>query len=233
MRRTLIAEGVGTFVLVFAGTSAIVLNVRTGDLGDLGVALVFGLAVAAMVQSFVRVSGAHLNPAVTFGMWLAGGMAGRRALAYTVAQLTGAVSASLLVRAVFGMTAHLGATLPRTDVVPALLFEAIATLILVEVVLTAADNGASPAEAALLIGAALFLDALIAGPMSGASMNPARSFGPALVGGIWRGQWVYWVGPAIGAVCAVGLRSLVGAHTTVLRVRRAGRPLPRPGGQAP
>lgn len=128
-----------------------------------------------MVQAFAHVSGAHLNPAVTPGMWLSGHVPRRRVAGYVAAQLVGAVAASLCLHALFGMTGRLGATIPRLGDPQALAFEAVTTLILVEAILGTADSGTPQGVAALLIGATVFLDAVVGGPVSGASMNPARS----------------------------------------------------------
>ena len=165
-----------------------------------GIGLTFGLAVAAMIYATGHLSGAHLNPAVSLAFALTRHFPVRDLLPYWVAQLAGATLAALMLRLLFGQTANLGATLPRGPAWQSLILEGILTFFLMFVIMAmATDSRAVGHSAALAIGAAVGLEALFAGPISGASMNPARSFGPALAGRLTAHQWIYWVGPCLGA----------------------------------
>lgn len=203
MRRALLAEFIGTFGLVFAGTGAIVVNQMTGALTHPGVAIVFGLVVTAMIHAFGHASGAHFNPAVTLGFAAIGDFPWRRVPGYLAVQLLGAVSASAVLRATFGPVGNLGATLPATAPVHSFVLELILTFLLMTVIMGAAvDARAARGFAGIAIGATVGLEAMFGGPISGASMNPARSFGPVLLSGAWQHHWIYWVAPVLGAVLA-------------------------------
>jgi MIP family channel proteins len=195
------AEAFGTFCLVFIGTGAICTEQVYGGLGSIGVSLAFGLVVLAMVYSVGHISGAHINPAVSVGFAAVGLMAWSEAWAYIAAQLGGAVAASLILRLIFaGTPEFLGATLPAAGVAPAFAVEFILTAILMFVIKgVAVDNRAQGVMAGVAIGAVITMAALFGGPLSGASMNPARSFAPALVSGQWSHQWLYWLAPLLGA----------------------------------
>jgi aquaporin NIP len=199
------AEMFGTFALVFAGTGAVVIDsVTGGGVGHVGVAVTFGLIVMAMIYAVGDVSGAHLNPAVTVGFWLAGRLRGRWVGPYILSQLTGAIIASLLLRAMFSNAAHLGATLPAGSALQSFALEAVLTGMLMFVILCVSTG---PKEigivAGIAIGAVIGLEAMFAGPISGASMNPARSLAPALVSGDLHSVWIYVAGPLAGAVGAI------------------------------
>jgi MIP family channel proteins len=195
-----IAECLGTFVLVSAGCGAIVVNSITGALTHVGVALSFGLAVGLMVAALGPISGAQLNPAVTFGLALSGHLRWRDAPVYMIAQLIGAVAGAVTLWLLFGNVAHLGSTTPSGSAFQSVGVELLLTAILMFVIMVVGtDKQVSSRQAALFIGGAVALDALWGGPISGASMNPARSFGPALISGLWTSHWVYWVGPVLGA----------------------------------
>jgi aquaporin Z len=210
MRQALVAEFVGTFFLVFAGTGAIVIDAITHSITHVGVSLVFGLVVAALVYALAHVSGAHFNPAVTIGFWTAGEFPGARVLPYIAAQVLGAVSAAAVIRAMFGVVASLGTTLPNGNVRTSFWLEVLMTLLLVFVILGSAVHGrAIKSFAGLAIGSTIALDAMFGGPVSGASMNPARSLGPALVAGVWANQWIYVVAPIVGAILAVRVYRLI------------------------
>jgi MIP family channel proteins len=196
------AEGIAAFALVFAGCGAIVANAEyEGSLGTVGIALVFGLVIMVMIYATGHLSGAHINPAVTIAFTLSRHFPAREALAYIVAQCAGAIGAALVLLAVWpGKPADLGATLPSVGVGSALAYEGILTAFLMFVIMAVAtDTRAVGAAAAIAIGGTIGLDALFGGPVTGASMNPARSLGPALVSGTWTDFWVYVAGPVLGA----------------------------------
>ena len=199
IRRTA-AEAFGTYALVTAGCGAIVVNATTGALGHLGVALTFGLVVVVMVAGTGHLSGAHLNPAVTVAFALTRHFPWREVPIYAGGQLLGAVAGALTLRLLFGVTADLGATLPAGPVLQSLLLEILLTAALMFVIVAVATDTRAVGElAALAIGFTVAANALWGGPISGASMNPARSFGPALLAGVGQDQWIYWVGPLLGA----------------------------------
>ncbi|MEM7248229.1 MAG: aquaporin [Acidobacteriota bacterium] len=203
--RRIIAEALGTFTLVFAGTGAIVVNdITDGAITHVGIALTFGLVVLAMIHAVGDVSGAHLNPAVTIGFWLARRFPGTDVAPYLLGQLTGALSASVLVRVIFGPHPTLGATLPAGTAGQSFLLEIVLTLCLMFTILGVATGSKEKGVmAGVAIGAVVGLEALFAGPISGASMNPARSLAPALVSGQLQHLWVYLVAPVLGAGLAV------------------------------
>jgi MIP family channel proteins len=202
LARRAAAEGLAAFALVFAGCGAIVTDAtRDGALGAVGVSLVFGLVIMAMVYATGHLSGAHINPAVTLAFTLTRHFPARDAVAYVAAQLVGATAGALLLAAAWpGDPASLGATVPSVGAGSALLYEVVLTAILMFVIVAVAtDTRAVGAGAALAIGGAVGLDALFGGPITGASMNPARSFGPALASGTWTDFWIYLAGPVAGA----------------------------------
>jgi aquaporin NIP len=196
------AEGLAAFALVFAGCGAVVANARSeGELGAVGIALVFGLVIMVMVYATGHLSGAHINPAVTVAFTLTRRFPARDAVAYIAAQLAGAVIGALLLLAIWtGQPAKLGATLPSVGTGSALVYEVVLTAFLMFVIMAVAtDTRAVGAAAAIAIGGTVGLDALCGGTVTGASMNPARSFGPALAAGEWSSFWIYVVGPVLGA----------------------------------
>jgi aquaporin Z len=199
------AEFVGTFALVFAGTGAIVSNdASNGTVSHVGVALTFGLVVLAMIYAVGDVSGAHLNPAVTVGFVAAHRFEARLALPYVASQAGGALSASLCLRAMFPFHPTLGATLPAGGDGQSFALETILTALLMFVILSVSTG---PKEkgvlAGIAVGAVIALEALFGGPVSGASMNPARSLAPALVSLRLESLWVYLTAPVLGAVVGV------------------------------
>lgn len=197
-----LAEMVGAFMLVFAGCGAIVVDATThGQVTHVGVAISFGLVIAAVIYAIGHISGAHINPAVTLAFTLTRHFPWRRAVGYWLAQLIGAAAAGLLLRSLFGNVSHLGATIPRGSDGQSLVLEMVMTFILMFVIMAVAtDDRAVGQAAALAIGGAVLLDAMFGGPISGASMNPARSFGPALASNDWQHYWVYVAGPIAGAL---------------------------------
>jgi aquaporin NIP len=198
--RRVLAEGIGTYALVVAGCGAVMVDTQTGALTHVGVALTFGLVIMVMIAAMGHISGAHFNPAVTFAFALTRHFPWREVSAYIAGQCLGAVAASLTLLLLFGNVAFLGATLPSNGVWQSFGLEIVLTAFLMFVITSVAtDTGAAGQLAALAIGATVALDALFGGPISGASMNPARSLAPALVGGLWTNQWIYLLAPPIGA----------------------------------
>ncbi len=198
--RSLVAEAIGTFALVFAGAGAIMVDAETHALGHLGVAISFGLVIMVMIYAVGHVSGAHFNPAVSFAFALTRHFPWRHAAGYWGAQLTGAVLAAAVLRGSLGNVAHIGATLPAGSQGQAFLWEIVLTFFLMFVIMAVAtDTRAVGEAAAIAIGGTVGLDAMFGGPVSGASMNPARSVGPALVGGDLHGLWLYLAAPLLGA----------------------------------
>jgi MIP family channel proteins len=204
-RQEALAEGVGTFILVFAGTGAVMVNkISDGAVTHLGISFVFGAVVAALIYGLGHVSGAHFNPAVTLAFWASGFFPKWKLLPYILAQIVGAAAASATLLITLGKVANLGATLPLKDNwVQSFVLEIILTFILMFVIFgSGLDRRAPIGFAGLAIGLTVGLEAAFMGPITGASMNPARSFGPALVGGIWQHHWVYWIAPILGAQLA-------------------------------
>ncbi len=201
--KMLVAEILGTFVLVWAGTSAIVVNAN-GAVSHVGVALTFGLVVFALIAALGDVSGAHLNPAVTIGFWLAGRFPIHRVLPYVLCQCVGAILASLCVRLLFSGDSSLGGTTPAGPVWQSWTLELLLTAFLMFVILNVSHGAAEKRiTAGLAIGGVIALEALFAGPVSGASMNPARSLGPAVVAFQWDTLWLYLTAPVVGAILAI------------------------------
>lgn len=204
--RKLLAEFLGTFGIVFAGTGAVMVNtISDGALTHLGISFVFGAVVAAMIYTFAHISDAHFNPAVTLAFWSSGFLRRSRVVPYIIAQVLGAVLASLLLSLSLGQVSQLGATLPLNDNwQQSFILETVLTFLLVIVIFgSGLDRRAPGGFAGLAIGLTVGLEAAFMGPITGASMNPARSFSPALVGWYWEHQWLYWVAPILGGQIAV------------------------------
>lgn len=214
MFRILAAETLGTFALVFAGTGAIVINETTGAVTHVGIALTFGLIVLAMIYALGEVSGCHLNPAVTFGFWLARRFEGKRVLPYIAAQCVGAILASCALKLMFPANSSLGATIPRASAGQSFVLEAILTFILMFVILSVSTGSKEKGVlAGVAVGSVIALEALFAGPISGASMNPARSLAPALVSGQLGELWLYLIAPTLGAAGAVAVCGVIHGPT--------------------
>lgn len=198
--RSLAAEVFGTFALVFAGCGAIMVNSKTEALGHFGVAIAFGLVIMIMIYAVGHVSGAHFNPAVTLAFALTRHFPWPRVFLYWGAQVVGAISAALVLRASLGDIADIGATFPSGSDAQSFLWETILTVFLMFVIMAVAtDTRAVGEAAAIAVGGTVALDALFGGPISGASMNPARSLGPALVSGDLQSLWIYLTAPLLGA----------------------------------
>jgi aquaporin NIP len=214
LARALVAEAIGTFALIFAGCGAVMVEAKTGALGQVGVALTFGLVIMAMIYAVGHVSGAHFNSAVTFSFALTRHFPWSRAAAYWTAQLAGALAAALLLRASLGDIANVGATQPSGSEAQSFVWEMVMTAFLMFVILAVAtDTRAVGEAAAIAIGGTIALDALFGGPISGASMNPTRSLAPALVSGELHALWLYIVAPILGAsIGGVAYQFVRGEH---------------------
>lgn len=209
--RRLAAEFLGTFILVFAGTGAIVINQEThGVITHPGIALTFGLVVLAMIHTFGDVSGAHLNPSVSVAFAAAGRFPWRDLPGYVSAQLAGALGASGLLRVLFPSNGTLGATLPAGSPAQSAILELVLTFALMLVILSVSTGAKEKGiTAGITIASVIALEAMFAGPICGASMNPARSIGPAVVGLHLEHLWLYLVAPTAGALLAVPCCRLV------------------------
>jgi aquaporin NIP len=201
--RSLLAEAIGTFALVFAGCGAIVVDAKTGALGHIGVAFTFGLVIMVMIYALGHISGAHFNPAVTLAFALTRHFPWARTVGYWGAQAAGALAAAAIVLGSLGSHAHDGATLPSGTQGQAFLWELVLTFFLMLVIMAVATDARAVGEAAAIaIGGTVGLDAMFGGPVTGASMNPARSLGPAVVSGDLHGLWIYLLAPPLGATLA-------------------------------
>jgi MIP family channel proteins len=205
MRRYL-AEGLGTFALVAIGPGAAMVAAKTQAFGHDGVALAFGLAVTLVVASSGHLGGAHINPAVTIGFWSVRRFPARDVLPYVLAQCAGAIGASALLVWLLGPVGNFGATVPTLPVPKAFTVEMGYTALLAFVIMGMATDERSPtAVAPFAIGATVYAGALVTGPLTGGSFNPARTLGPALIGGIWDTHWLYWIAPITGMM--LGMRA--------------------------
>jgi len=199
--RACVAELIGTFALVFAGAGAIMVDAKTAALGHVGVAITFGLVIMVMIYAVGHVSGAHFNPAVSLAFAVTRHFPWPRVALYWLAQLVGALLAAALLRASLGNLAHVGATLPAGSDGQSFVWEIVLTAFLMFVIMAVAtDTRAVGEAAAIAVGGTVGLDAMFGGPISGASMNPARSAGPAILSGDLRALWIYLVAPVVGAM---------------------------------
>ncbi len=201
--RRALAEGIGTFFLVLIGPGAVMVDAYThGALGPTGIALAFAFVVLAMIYALGHLSGAHINPAVTIAFWSVRRFPGREVLPYLGAQCLGAILASAAMRIVLGPIGSMGATLPNVGIGRSFLIEWLFSFALMLVIMAVAtDSRVADGFAGVAVGLTVGFCALL-GPLTGASMNPARSLGPALVGGLWEGHWIYWVAPITGMMAA-------------------------------
>ncbi|MBM7651754.1 MIP/aquaporin family protein [Neobacillus cucumis] len=203
MTKKLISEFLGTYFLVFAGTGAVVIDSITKSLTHVGVALTFGLVVMALIFTFGHLSGAHFNPAVTIGFLIHGDINKKEAIYYIISQLIAGIAASATLLCLFGNVASLGTTLPRGSWEQSFLLEFILTFFLMMVIFGSAVHGKAVKDfAGIAIGSTVGLEAMFAGPICGASMNPARSIGPAIVSGNIQCLWIYIVATILGASLA-------------------------------
>ena len=203
MKNRLFAELLSTFCMVFAGCGAIVVDQAFGGIGHVGVSLTFGLVVMAMIYSVGNVSGAHMNPAVTIGFVVSGRLERSALPGYLSAQFGGALAACVLLRLLFPDAPSLGATMPAGSVMQAFAFEFILTFILMVVILNVSTGHKEKGiMAGVAVGGTIALEAMMGGPVSGASMNPARSLGPAVVAGQLEHLWIYLVATVAGAIAA-------------------------------
>ena len=199
-----VSEFIGTFFLVFAGTGAIIVNdVSGGQITHIGIALTFGLVVMAMIYSIGNISGAHLNPAVTLGFLVSGRLEKNQALPFIGSQFFGALTASLILRLLFADHNTLGITVPSASIAQTFTLEIILSFLLMFVILNVSTGAKEKGiMAGVAVGSTIALEALFAGPITGASMNPARSFAPALISGHLEYVWIYLIAPVIGALAA-------------------------------
>ena len=208
-----VAEFIGTFALIFIGVGVIFNNTPGAGVGLLGVALAHGLTIAVMVSATMAISGGQLNPAVTFGLLVGGQMDLKRSAAYWIAQLAGGAAAACLILGLAGESGFDAVTagtpdivlengIPKVSLVQAIVIEMVLTFFLVFVVYGSAVDARAPKIGGLAIGLTVALDIMFGGPFTGASMNPARTFGPAIACGHWNHQIVYWVGPLLGGALA-------------------------------
>lgn len=223
--RRLIAESIGTFFLVLIGPGAVMVNAASGGvIGHAGVSMAFAFVVTAMIFALGHISGAHINPAVTIAFWSVRRFPLRDVIPYITAQCVGALAASGVLRAVLGLVGQMGATVPARALGigagGAFVIEWLLSFTLMVVIMAVATDERVPAGfAALAVGLTVGFCALMGGPLTGASMNPARSLGPAIASGIWDAHWVYWLAPItgmlIGAQCYEALRGIHAAAPQV------------------
>ncbi|MGB0166987.1 MAG: MIP/aquaporin family protein [Luteibaculum sp.] len=222
----MLSELIGTFALVFVGTGAIMINEITGGtISHLGIATCFGLVVTAMIYSFGEISGAHINPAVTLAFWASGRFPLNRVPSYLIAQALGAVIASACLFFLFpGYEGNFGATLPSGTWQQSFVFELILSFLLMQVIMNVSSGSKETGiMAGLAIGVTVWMEALFAGPICGASMNPFRSLAPALVSGNFQFLWIYLIAPVLGCFLA----------TLTCRVLKTKECCPIPGSNTP
>lgn len=204
-RRKYLAELIGTFALVFCGAGAIIINQETGGtVTHVGIAITFGLIVMSMIYALGNISGAHLNPAVSIAFFLSGRFAGKQLLPYVISQVTGALLASLVLAYLFPANEFLGSTMPAGSAGQSFVLEFLLTFFLMLVIIHVATGSKEQGMfAGLAIGSTVLLEAMFAGPICGASMNPARSLAPAIVSGHTEHLWIYLTATTGGAALAI------------------------------
>lgn len=212
--RSYITEVLGTFILIFCGTGAIVINQQTGGtVGHIGISITFGLAVMTLIYAFGNISGAHFNPAVSIAFTVARKFSVKKLIPYIFSQLLGATLASCLLKLLFPQNEMLGSTLPSGSEIQSFIIEIFLAFFLMLVILNVAHGSSEQGLfAGIAIGSTILLEAMFAGPISGASMNPARSIAPALVSGHSEHLWIYIVAPIIGAILAVPVWNFISNH---------------------
>jgi len=216
------AELLGTYALITAGCGAIMVDAQTGTLGHIGVAITFGIVIMVMIAATGHISGAHFNPSVTVAFALTRHFPWRDVPYYIIAQTLGAILGALTLKLVIGDVANLGATLPSGSIAQSFGVEVLLSAVLMFVIIAVAtDTRAVGETAAIAIGATVALDALWGGPISGASMNPARSIGPALIAGVTNAQWIYILAPLIGAAIGGFLYQWLRQPQTVIQDTKA------------
>jgi MIP family channel proteins len=214
--RRYVSEMIGTFALVAVGPGAVMVAAKTGAFGAQGIALAFGLVVTIVVAATGHLGGAHINPAVTIGFWSVGRFPRRDVLPYVIAQCVGAVAASAALAWILGGVGNFGATLPALSLGRSFAVEAGYSGLLAFVIMGVATDARTPAAVApFAIGATVFAGALVTGPLTGGSFNPARSFGPAIVGGVWTAHWLYWTAPILGMMVAMRAYDLLRGASVV------------------
>lgn len=218
LARRLVAEGVGTFFLVFIGPGAVMVNAFThGTIGNTGIALAFAFVVTAMVAGLGHLSGAHINPAVSVTLWSRRHFPSAELLPYVAAQCCGAILAAFALRAMLGTAGSSGATIPTISIPAAAAVEWLLSFVLMLVIMgTAVDERGPRGIAPIAIGLTVGLCSLMGGPLTGASMNPARSLGPAVAGQQWTAHWIYWLAPITGMIVAAWLYDWIRDMTLTL-----------------
>jgi aquaporin NIP len=206
-----LAEFIGTFALVFCGTGAIIINeITNGAVTHVGIAITFGLIVMTMIYALGEKSGAHLNPAVTIAFSLNGNFPSKKIIPYVVSQFSGASAASLVLKFLFPGSILLGATIPAGSDLQSFILEFFLTFFLMFVIINVSTGSKEQGLfAGIAIGAVVLLEAMFAGPVCGASMNPARSFAPAMVSGEIKHLWIYLTAPFLGAISAIGIHKII------------------------
>jgi len=215
--KKLTAEFIGTFALVFCGTGAIIINEQSnGAVTHVGIAITFGFIVMSMIYALGNISGAHINPAVSIAFTVAGRFPLKSLLPYIISQLAGAIAASAILKLLFPVNEFLGTTVPAGSAMQSFVLEGILTFFLMLVIINVATGSKEQGMfAGLAIGSVVLLEAMFAGPVCGASMNPARSLGPAIVSGHLENIWIYLAAPVIGATCAVPVWKYLAAKPSI------------------
>lgn len=207
-----LSEFIGTYVLIFFGTGAMVVESINPNIGVLGIAIAWGIVVMAMIYAFGETSGAHINPAVTIGFAFAGRFDKKLILPYIISQILGAIAASFTLKLLFPDLLLYGNTMPSDGWIQSFILEFLMTCILMLVIMKVSSGSKETGTmAAIAIGGVILIEALVFGPITGASMNPARSIGPALASGNFTELWLYIVAPISGVIVAILICPLIGS----------------------